>query len=119
MPELRNSRQNPTIRENKKSRPAKIPQQDSPGQLVPGLVMLVVPVLFGLPAMFFAIPPLVVLFIATLAFSIQIAAPILGLAAVFAIIMDCFVESCLCLFDGMLAMRPIIGTGLGCRGYEH
>ena len=41
--------------------------------------------------MFFAIPPLMVLFITTLALSIQIVAPILGFAAVFTIVMDRFV----------------------------
>jgi hypothetical protein len=82
-------------------------------------VVVVIPILFGLPAMFFAIPPLMVLFITTLALGVQFAAPILGFAAVFTVVMDCSVQSCLGLFDGVLAMRPIIGTGLGRRGYEH
>lgn len=55
--------------------------------------MIVIPILFGLPAVLFSIPPLVVLFPATLAFSVQIAAPVLGFTAVFAVIVDGFIQS--------------------------
>jgi hypothetical protein len=67
-------------------------------------VVIVIPILFGLPTMFFSIPPLVVLFPATLAFGIQLATAVFGFAAVFAVIADGFVQSSLSLFDGMLTM---------------
>jgi hypothetical protein len=86
-----------------------------------GLVMVViaVPVLLGFPTVFSSIPPLVMLLPTPLALSIQIAAAIFGLAAVLAIIMDGFIKSCLRLFDGMLAMRPVIGMGSGRRHEKH
>ena len=66
--------------------------------------MIVIPILFGFPAVLFSIPPLMVLFPTTLAFRVQIATPVLGFAAVFAVIADGFVQSCLSLFDSMLTM---------------
>jgi hypothetical protein len=93
----------------KRKRPPRFIQQDSLLLLfsvyqLARSVMIVVPILFGLPTMFFSIPPLVVLFPATLAFGIQIATAVLGFAAVFAVIVDRFIQSSLSLFDGMLAM---------------
>jgi preprotein translocase subunit SecD len=50
--------------------------------------MIVIPSLFGLPTMFFSVPPLVVLFPAMLTFGIQIATPGIGLGAVIAMLVD-------------------------------
>lgn len=54
--------------------------------------------------MIFSIPPLVVLIPTMLAFGVQIAAPVIGLAAVIAVVVDGFVQSCLSFFDRMLAL---------------
>ena len=86
-----------------------------------GLVMIViiVPVLLGFPTMFFSIPPLVMLFPTPLALGVQITATIFGFAAVLALGMDGLVESCLRLFDRMLAMRSVIGVGPRGRYEKH
>jgi hypothetical protein len=76
------------------------------------------PVVFRLPAMFFAIPPLVVLIPATLAFGVQVAAALVGLAAVITLIVDRPVQVGFRLFYGVLALRPVIGMRLWSRGYE-
>jgi hypothetical protein len=65
-----------------------------------------------------AIPPTVVGVPATLAFGIQIATPIIGLAAVLALVMDRSVESCFRFFDGMLALGMVIGSRLWWRRYH-
>ena len=82
------------------------------------IVVFLVPTAFGLPAMLFAVPPLVVPVPTTLAFGVEIAAAFLGLAAVLAPFMDRSVQSGLGFFDLMLAPRTLIGANLGRRGYE-
>ncbi len=79
------------------------------------VIVIVIPVLFGLPAMFFAVPPLVVLFPATLPFGIEIAPAVFGLTAVLAIVLNGTVQSCFRFFDCMLAVGPVIGARLRCR----
>jgi hypothetical protein len=69
--------------------------------------------------MVFPIPPLMVLIPAVLAFGVQIAAAILGLRAVIAVVMDCSVQVCLRLFDGVLALRSVIGVGWRRSRYKH
>ena len=73
---------------------------------IPSLVMvvIVVPVLLGFPAMFMAVPPLMILVPTTPPFGIQIAPAIFGFAAVLAVVMDCFIQSRFRFFDRMLAM---------------
>ncbi len=78
------------------------------------MIVIVIPVLLGLPTMVFSIPPLVVLIPATLTFGVQIPAAVLGLRAVVAMVMDGSVEVGLRFFDGMLAVRTFIGVRAGC-----
>jgi hypothetical protein len=66
--------------------------------------MIVIPILLSLPAMFFSVPPLMALLPTPLAFSVQIATPVFGLATTLTVVLDGFIQSCLCLFDGMLAL---------------
>ncbi len=70
--------------------------------------MVVIPVLLGLPAMFFSVPPLMILIPTTSAFGVQITPAIFGLTAVLAVVADRFVQSRFRFFDRMLAMRPVI-----------
>jgi hypothetical protein len=62
--------------------------------------------------MVFTIPPTVILVPTTLAFGIQIATAVIGIAAVLALVMDCLVETCLGFFDSMLALGVVIGSRL-------
>jgi|SRR5580700_2186239 hypothetical protein len=82
------------------------------------LVRIRIPSVLGFPAMFLAVPPLMILVPAFLAFSIQIATSIVGLRTVIAVVMDCSVKVGLCLFNRMLAMRTVIGVGLGRGGHK-
>jgi hypothetical protein len=68
--------------------------------------------------MVFAIPPTVILVPTTLAFGIQIAAAIIGIAAVLALVMNRSVQSCFRLFDGMLALGVVISARLWRRRYD-
>jgi hypothetical protein len=68
------------------------------------LVMIVIPILFSLPAMFFSVPPLMVRLPTPLAFGVQIAPPVFRLATTLPVVRDGFIQVCLCLFDGMLAL---------------
>jgi len=54
--------------------------------------------------MIFSIPPLMVLIPTVLAFGVQVAAAVIGIAAVLALIVDGFVESGLGFFNRMLAL---------------
>ena len=81
------------------------------------VIVFVVPVLLGLPTMLFSVPPLMVLIPTVLAFGVQIPAAALGLRAVIAMIVDGSVEVRLRFFNGMLAVRPVIGVRSR-RGYE-
>jgi hypothetical protein len=60
----------------------------------------------------------VILIPTTLAFGIQIAPAVIGLAAVLALVMDRPVESRFGLFDGMLALCVFIGPRLRRRRYD-
>jgi len=60
--------------------------------------------MLGFPAMILSIPPLMVLIPTVLAFGVQVAAAIIGIAAVLAFIVDGFVESGLSFFNRMLAL---------------
>jgi hypothetical protein len=71
-------------------------------------VTIVIPILLSFPAMFFCVPPLMVLLPTPLAFSVQIATPVFGLATTLTVVLDGFIQSCLCLFDGMSALSPVI-----------
>jgi hypothetical protein len=64
--------------------------------------------------MFFPIPPLMILIPTTLPFGIQISPPFIRCAAVFALVVDRFVQFRFRLFDGMLALRSGIGVHEGC-----
>jgi hypothetical protein len=66
--------------------------------------MIVIPILLSLPAMFLSVPPLMMLLATPLAFSVQIATPVFGLATALTVVRDGFIQVCLCLFDGMLAL---------------
>ena len=79
---------------------------------------MVFPVVLGFPAMVLAVPPTVILVPTMLAFCTQIVAAGFGLAAVIAMVVNGFVEVRFCLFDGMLALRVVIGAGGRRRGYE-
>jgi hypothetical protein len=81
------------------------------------IVMIIVPVLLGFPAVFFSIPPLMVLIPAALPFRVQIPPPLLGVVAVFAVFLDRFIEPRFCLFDRMLTLASVIRMGLRC-GYK-
>lgn len=73
--------------------------------------MIVIPIVLRLPTMFFPIPPPMVLIPTTFPFGIQVSPPIFRLAAVLAVSADGFVQIGLGLFNGMLALRSVIGTG--------
>jgi hypothetical protein len=68
--------------------------------------------------MFFPIPPLVILIPTMLALGIQIVAPIVGLAAVIAMVANCSIQVRLRFFDGVLALRSVIGVGQWRRCYK-
>ena len=76
--------------------------------------VMIFPIVLRLPSMFFPVPPLVILIPTTLPFGIQIPSPILGFAAVLALVMDRFVQSCFRLFDCMLALPSVIGMRPWC-----
>ena len=71
---------------------------------------MIFPVVLGLPAMVFAVPPLMVSAPATLAFGVQIPAAVFGGSAVLAMVVDRFIESDFSLFDGMLAFLFFVGV---------
>lgn len=71
---------------------------------------MIFPIMLGFPAMIFSIPPLVILAPATLSLFIQLSPPVLGCAAVLAVVVDRFVQFCFRLFDGMLALFSFIGV---------
>jgi hypothetical protein len=82
------------------------------------VIVIVVPVLLGFPAMILSVPPLVILIPTVSTFGVQIPAAVFGLVAVIAMITDGSVEVGLRLFDGVLAVRPVIRVRSGCCCYE-
>jgi hypothetical protein len=65
--------------------------------------------------MIVAVPPLMELIPAMLPFGVEIAPTIIGLAAVFAVIVNGPVQIRLGFLDGVLALRTIVGMGYGHR----
>jgi hypothetical protein len=76
------------------------------------VVIVAIPIIFRLPSMFSAIPPLVILLPAPLAFGVQLVASRVSLAAMLAIVMDRLIQPRFRFFDGVLAMRSVIGPHL-------
>ena len=72
------------------------------------------PIVLSFPSMVFSVPPLVILIPTTFPFGIQIPPAVLGVAAVLALVVDRFVQSCLRLFDRMLALPSVIGMRQWC-----
>ena len=68
--------------------------------------------------MVFSIPPLMILIPATLPFGVQIPAASVGLRAVIAPVVDCFVQPCFRLFDRVLALLSVVGVHQRCRYKE-
>ena len=69
---------------------------------------MIFPVVLRLPAVVSSIPPLMMGAPATFPFGIQISPPVVGGAAVFAVIMDRMVQSRFRLLDGMLALVSFV-----------
>lgn len=79
------------------------------------VIAIAVPILFGLPAVFSSIPPLVILIPAALPFRIQIPPPLLRFVAVLAILLHSSVVSRFRFFDRVLAPASIVvGPRLRC-----
>jgi hypothetical protein len=77
------------------------------------IVMVAVPILLSFPAMFLTVPPLVVRVPTMLPFGIQIAAAVLGLSAVLAVVVYRSIQPCFGFFNGVLALRSVIGVRQG------
>lgn len=77
-----------------------------------------VPVVFGFPAVVFAVPPLMVLIPATLALGVEIVTAGIGLRTVLAMVLNGVVQSGFGLFYGMLAMGTVVGMRHQWRGNE-
>ena len=63
-----------------------------------------VPIVLGFPAMFLAVPPLVILSPTVFSFGIQIVPPLLSLMAPLAIVLDRRIQFRFGPFDGMLTL---------------
>jgi hypothetical protein len=74
------------------------------------MIVILLPIVLGLPAMILPVPPLAILIPASLPFGIQIPPPVLGLTAVVAAFLDGSIQSCFCLFDRVLALTSVVGT---------
>ncbi|MGB9490225.1 MAG: hypothetical protein WCA92_07145 [Terriglobales bacterium] len=72
---------------------------------------MVLPVVLGFPAVFLSVPPLMIFIPAAFALGIQVAPAVVGFVAAFAMVMNCLIEPGFSLFDGVLALRPVIGVG--------
>jgi hypothetical protein len=81
--------------------------------------LAVVPSLLGFPAMFLAVPPLMVRIPAVLPLGVQIVPSAIGLRTVVAMVMNCFIQVHLSLLDGVLALRPLVGVGAWRRYKKH
>jgi hypothetical protein len=79
------------------------------------ICLVMIPVLLGFPAMFFAVPPLMVLLVTVLAFGVEVAAAIIGLAAVLAVVVNGPVQVRFGLFNVVLAPGAIVGVRQGRR----
>jgi hypothetical protein len=65
--------------------------------------------------MFSSVPPLMILAPAMFALGVQIPATIIREVAMFTLVVDGSVQSCFRLFDGMLALLPVLGVRERCR----
>jgi hypothetical protein len=59
--------------------------------------------------MFLPVPPLVISAPTPFPLGIQVAPPVFSLTAMFAIVVDRFVQPCLRLFNGVLAVGAVVG----------
>jgi hypothetical protein len=75
---------------------------------------MIFPIVLGFPAVIFSIPPLVIRVPAAFSLGIQIPPAGIGCGAVVAVVVDRFVQSDFCLFDGMLALFFFIGVHERC-----
>lgn len=80
---------------------------------------MIFPIVLSFPAMLFSIPPLVIRAPATLSFGIQISPPIVGCAAMLAVVADRSVQPGFRLFDGMLTLFLFIGVHERCCHKQH
>jgi hypothetical protein len=81
------------------------------------IVVFLVPILLGFPAVVSSVPPLMILIPAALPFCIQITPSLLGVVAVLAVFLDRSIEPRFRFFDRVLTLASVIGMGLRC-GYE-
>jgi hypothetical protein len=77
-----------------------------------------VPVAIVMPAMFVTVPPSVVPAPATLAFRIQVPAPLVCLMAALTVFADCVIELCFSALDFVLALCMVVGIRCG-HGNQH
>ena len=68
------------------------------------ITVISIPIMLGFPAVFFSVPPLVILVPTTLSFAVQIPTLFLGLMAVLAMFFDRSVQSGFRLFYRVLAL---------------
>jgi len=78
------------------------------------IVVMIVPVVFRVPAMSIFIPPFVELAPAILARLMQLVARMLGLRTVPPMVLGCFVKPVICLHKAMAAI-VVIGSSSRCR----
>ena len=79
--------------------------------------VMIFPIVLSFPSMVFPIPPLMMLIPTTFPFGIQISPTFIRFAAMFAPVVDRFVQSCFRLFNCVLALLPLIRMDEG-RGDE-
>jgi hypothetical protein len=75
------------------------------------LWVIIPPVMFCFPTMFFSVPTPMVLIPASLPLGIEISPPILCRMTALAVIVDCLLQFRLRLFDRMLALRSVVCMG--------
>jgi hypothetical protein len=74
------------------------------------MIVILFPIVLRLPAVLFAVPPLVIRIPATLPFGIQIALPVFRFTAMVATFLNRSIQSYFRLFDRVLALAFIIGA---------
>jgi hypothetical protein len=72
-------------------------------------LVVILPVVLGLPSMIFPVPPLVIGAPASFPLGIQFPPPVFGLAAALAIIMDRLIQPRFRLFNCVLTVRSVVG----------
>ena len=73
------------------------------------VIVIVIPIVLSLPAVFLAVPPLVILTPAAFPFGIEIAPTVFGLGAALAFVLDRRIQSRFRLLDGVLTLSPVVG----------